>query len=57
MMKKAGYSLTKIFSKPKNAEGTVITVMVETSFKYLISSAICVGVWQLLDFSAIFWLT
>ena len=38
----------------KNPEDTVITVMVETSFKYLISSAIYVGMLQLLDLLATF---
>ena len=40
--------------KPKNAEGMVIAVMVETSFKCLISAAICVGVLQLLNLLAMF---
>ena len=53
MFKKAGYSL-KIFLKLKNTKGMVITVMVETSFKCLISSAICVGMLQLLDLLAMF---
>ena len=53
MLKKAGYSI-KNFSKLKNTEGTVITIIVEISFKYLISSAICVDVLQLLDLLGMF---
>ena len=54
MLKKAEYLLKVFVSKLKNAEGTVITVMVETLFKYLINSTICVGVLQLLDLLAMF---
>ena len=46
-------NIYNFFSKLKNGEDTVITVVVKTSFKYLIRSAICVGVLQL-DFLTIF---
>ena len=46
MLKKAKYLLKVFVSKLKNAEGTVISVMVETLFKYLINSTTCVGVLQ-----------
>ena len=46
----------KFFFKFKNAESTAIAIMVETSLKYLINSAIYVGVLQLFDFLDIFYL-
>ena len=42
MLQKAEY-LSKFFSKLKNAEDTVISMMVKTSLKYLISLVVCVG--------------
>ena len=41
-------SFIEDFFKTQNAEGTVITVMTEISFKYLITSAVCVIVLELL---------
>ena len=42
-------SFKEDFFKTQNAEGTVITVMTEISFKYLITSAVCVIVLELLS--------
>ena len=54
MLKKAGYLLKILVSKLKNTEGTVIVITIEIAFKYLFSSAICVGVLQLLNLLAMF---
>ena len=53
LLKKSTIFIKIFLLKLKNAEGAVITVMVETSFKYLISFAICVGVLKLLGLFAI----
>ena len=51
-VEKSRIYLLKSFSRLKNDESTVTTEVVETSFKYLISSAICVGMLQLFDLLA-----
>ena len=53
MLKKIGY-LLKFFSKLINADGTVITEMIATFFKNLISPVVCIGLLQLLNLMAIF---
>ena len=55
-VEKSNIFIKTFLLKLKNAEDTVITVMVKTSFKYLISLAICVDVLKLLDLFCYFWL-